>query len=577
MAGARINLVRVDDLEATESLDVESGATTYDQHDEVEIITPQGEAAAMVVAAQFTDSDIRYEYTNGGVGISPRRRRHTIQLAVDYIGDAVRAKLERWMHDRALLRYCPGFGRYTDLAYRPLAGAGSTLADGLTTLTDLTGRHNITTVGDSTNNYWWDSDLRVMREFSGTNPRRVVATPAGAGQVCESAKTNLHNPGSPVSATQGQGAGLSGWTRTGANYTDMTLSLASGAFGHDDMPHALRVQVADGASRDRTMYANWATLTGSGYATASVWVKGRLPRGAFAQLYQSGDENDEDGRYYFDGVDTSEWTKVSLSYYSADWSAANMILRIRCNSDSDGGSGDFLIGPSIVEYDGTGAAASPEWAPYNTAATASYMRVADYNYPTAGAVAVSLWWPAGAVVTNYAYPLWTSAVDGVRVYNDQLRFYRTATEYLSGAITPRKGAVNTVIATWQGGALRLYFNGALVDSSTSTETETLLGGSASTLVLGGYSSLASHPLIPLSWRIDRRAWTATEAVELDAAMRDPVAVHVAAQARGRQYRIAQLPGTPRNQSGGTVWTGGLVLEEHSYDANWSDITTAEVY
>jgi len=576
MAGARINLVRVDDLEATESLDVESGATTYDQHDEVEIITPQGEAAAMVVAAQFTDSDIRYEYTNGGVGISPRRRRHTIQLAVDYIGDAVRAKLERWMHDRALLRYCPGFGRYTDLAYRPLAGAGSTLADGLTTLADLTGRHNITTVGDSTNNYWWDSDLRVMREFSGTYPRRVVATPAGAGQVCESAKTNLHNPGSPVSATEGQGASSSGWSRTSANYTDMTLSLAAGAFGHDAMPHGLRVQVADGASRERTMYASWTTLAGSGYATASVWVKGRLPRGAFAQLYQSGDESDEDGRYYFDGVDTSEWTKVSLSYYSADWSAANMILRIRCNSDSDGGSGDFLIGPSIVKYDGAGYSGSPEWSPYNTAATASYMAVANYTYPTAGAVAVSLWWPAGAAVTAYAIVM-VSTSGSVRLYDNELRFYRTATDYLSGAITPRRGAVNTVVASWSGGAMTLYFNGQLVDTAAATELETGLGGSTGALYLGGYSAVGSHPLLPLSWRIDRRAWTASEVAELDAAMRDPVAVHVAAQARGRQYRIAQLPGTPRNQSGGTVWTGNLVLEEHSYDANWSDITTAEVY
>jgi len=253
MSGARLNLVRVDDLETTESLDVESGSTVYQQHDEVELVTPGGEAAAMVAGVQFQDNDVRYEYAGGGVGIAAKRRRHIIQLAVDYIGDATRRKLQQWSHDRALVRYCPGFGRYTDLAYRPLRGGGTTLADGLTTLTDLTGRYNLSTVGDATNNYWWDSEARVMREFTGTSPRRVVATPAGAGQVCEPAKTNLFSPGYPMSATAGQGASNSGWSLTGTDSADITVSHVTGGFGHDDIPHALRVQVADNARAHRPL------------------------------------------------------------------------------------------------------------------------------------------------------------------------------------------------------------------------------------------------------------------------------------------------------------------------------------
>ena len=578
MSGARLNLVRVDDLETTESLDVESGSTVYQQHDEVELVTPGGEAAAMVTGVQFADKDVRYEYTGGGVGIAAKRRRHIIQLAVDYIGDANRRKLQQWLHDRALVRYCPGFGRYTDLAYRPLRGAGATLADGLTTLTDLTGRYNLSTSGDATNNYWWDSEARVMREFSGTNPRRVVATPAGAGQICEPGKTNLFNPGYPMSATGGQGAANSGWTRTGTDSADITVSHASGAFGHDDIPHALRVQVADSASAERTLYAAFSTWTGAGYATASVWIKGRLPRGAFLHLYQEGDESDEGGRAYFDGEDTSEWRKFSVSYYSADWSAANAILRIRCNSDADGSSGDFLIGPTILEYDGTGWAGSPEWSPYGTAATGSYMTAASYTMPTAGSVAVSFWWPAGATITNYAYPLAASiSAGGIHVGESLAKFYRNASQFLEGTISPSKGAINTVIAAYGNGDIRLYCNGELIDSAATTETDMTIGASAGTLFLGGWAAVAAHPLIPLSYRIDRRVWTANEAAELDAALRDPVANQVAVQARGRKYRLVQLPSTPRNQSGGTVWTGALVLEEHQYDDDWADITTREVY
>jgi hypothetical protein len=120
----------------------------------------------------------------------------------------------------------------------------------------------------------------------------------------------------------------------------------------------------------------------------------------------------------------------------------------------------------------------------------------------------------------------------------------------------------------------LYYNGAVVDTASTSEREVTLP-SATTIYLGQAGGYAAWPLIPLTWRIDRRVWTAAEVAELDMSLRDPVANQVSVQARGRKYRIVAIPSTARNQTNGTAWIGNVVLEEHEYDSNYADVTSAE--
>lgn len=587
MAGARINLVRVDNLETTEGLDVESGSTVYDQADEVELVTPGGDPAVMPIAPRWIDQDIRYQYTNGGVGISAKRRRHQITLNVDYLGNETRGRLEQWAHDRALIYFNPGFGRYTDLAYRPLMGAGATYPDGTTTpLLDLTERWTLVSAGDTTENHVWDPWLRVMREFSGTNPRRVIATPGGAGQACEYTSINRHRPGYPASATEGNGTGDAGWTKADTT-GEITFTHVPDAFGHDDMPDALQVQTDYATSSFRSINCNgqWDsgdgeyngyTFAGAGLATVSIWVKGRFSYAAGMTFQQDGGSSSS---VAFD-EDCSEWRKYSLSVNSADWSAGLPELSIHLHAGADGDSDDFLIGPCVVrQATGINEGTSPEWAPFGTTVDTSSMSVSNYTFPTAGAVFCSFWWPEEAIL-NVQGLLTVGSVGRLEITSggDGLRWYRTASNALSGTITPAPGQICTAAVVWASdGDMRLYFNGAIVDTADDSERECDIAAASGTLHLGYIGGCGAYPLLPLAFRVDRREWSAAEMAQIDASLRDPVCNLLSVQARGRKYRIVQLPSTPRVQQGGAQWIGQLVLEEHEYDSNLADLTTAEVF
>ena len=108
---ALLNLVRTDTLATSEALDQESGATVYNQYDEVELTNPDGDPCVMLRGHEFIDQDYRHRYIGGGVGRTSRRARHHVELMVDYIGDGVRRKLERWKHERATCWLNPGWGR----------------------------------------------------------------------------------------------------------------------------------------------------------------------------------------------------------------------------------------------------------------------------------------------------------------------------------------------------------------------------------------------------------------------------------------------------------------------------------
>ena len=596
--GARLNLVRVDDLETSEGLDAESGQDVYTQADEIELVNPNGEPAAMMGAPSFVNNDIGYQYINGGVGISPRRRRHQIQLTVDYLGDEARQRLEQWAHDRALVWFNPGFGRYTDLAFRAIPGSAALFADGSTALTDLTGRYSVTTNGDNATNYVWDAWRRVMLgDYTGTAPRRLIATPGGAGQICERSRQNRHSPAYPASATEGHGSGDAGWEKYGTNSADLTFAHVTDAFGHDDMPDALRVTTTNAASRNRQLVASnqwnaidpeympWsggqASFSGSGRANVSIWFKGRFNDGATVEFGQGGGNSDS---VDLSVLDLSEWTKVCLSVYSADWgSGGSPYLLIDLDTSTDADNADFMIGPCVVEQiSGSATQQEPEYGVFDTTVSASYNEVTSYTLPTSGAMFASFWVPASGNLDTH-YLIGSSGTFGNLGLSggSTIRFYRTASDYLESASISSSinyGAINTVAATWgSGGDMRLYFNGALVDTAAADERDNDLSSTSGTLYLGQGAGYGCHPLIPLTWRIDRRVYTTAEMAQIHQSLADPVAAWVSVQARGRKYRIVQIPSTPRNQQGGTQWTGTLALEEHEYDSNLRDITTEETY
>jgi hypothetical protein len=592
MSGARFNLVRVDTLEATEGVDQDAASTVYDRRDEVELVTPLGEPASMADAPSWIDQDIRYDYIDGSVGSSARRSRHVISLAVDYLGNATRAKLERWQRDRALVQFNPGYGRETELAYRPLPGAGLTYVDGTTSLYDLTGRNWLGVAGDSTNTMVWDDDEAIMRgPFTGSLPRRVVPTKYGAVQVFERAKVNRHRPGYPASATPGHGASDAGWTKGGTAAGDINFALVNSGnymFGHSDCPDSLRVTTTFANYRTRVVSASsqWDSgsgeyhygFTGSGTAAMSIWLRGRFSAAAYIEFGQSGGDIDS---VNLGGLDLSQWTRFSLSAYSADWTSAPPLLRIWISSGETADSDDFYIGPLVVCQDsGQVAQKSPEWAPYNASVVSGSVVETGFQMPLSGSMVSAFYLPVGADHSATSLIGYTDASGSLGFdTSGNAYFTPSSSDALGGSVSLREGEINTLAATWSsGGSFALYCNGSLIDTTSTGGRECDIGSTSASVYFGrnASGSYSSWPLGFMSGRIDSRVFTPAEMAQIDASLRDPAANLISVQARGRKYRIVQIPSTPRNQPGGAQWIGNLVLEEWEYDSNLADITTAEV-
>jgi len=582
MSGALLNLVRVQSLGITEGLDHSTSTTTYDHRDDVDLVTPGGEPAAMLASSSWIDSDVRYEYLSGGVGASHRRARHQIALAIDYLDNKTRSKLERWQRDRALVQFNPGYGRKSVIAYRPVEGAGIHYADGTSNLLDMTGLNWLGATGDSTNTMVWDAVNAVMRgPYAGSVPRRVIPTPFGAAQAFESAKTNRHRPGYPVTSTPGHGTTDAGWTKTGANSSDITFALVntgSMAFGHDDCPNSLHVTTSLASFRTRVVDASsqWNSSSGEHHYSfsgtsrigVSVWLRGRFSAGAEISFGMSGGDSET---VSLGDLDLGQWTRVSLSAYN-NWTA-DPYLKIDLSTTVVGGNDDFFIGPTMVT---SGVQRSPEWAPYGDAVMSGAIAETGFTFPPAGSIFASFYLPIGA---DYAY---TSLIEYDSVSSGRLGFNATGQAVfvrangasVTGAVSLREGEVNTLAATWSSGQeVNLYCNGTNIGSS---DISVNIAGTSCTLRIGGGSTYPCWPLAFLSCRVDANAHTGSEVAAIDASLRDPVANMVSVQARGRSYRIVQLPSTPRNQVGGAHWIGNLVLEEWEYDSNLADVTTAEV-
>jgi len=600
MSGARLNIVRTDTIEDAEGLDYGSPGTNLAGYDDIELVTPYNEPCAMLAAPTWQDNDIRYQYITGGQGSSARRSRHVISVAVDYISNVIRSKLEQWQRDRASVWFNPGFGRRTEIAVRAIEGFGTTYADASTTFKDLTGRYTITNTSDPTDAYVWDHELKAMRgAWTGTNTRKIVPTRYGACQVIERGKTNRHSPGYPVSATEGNGAGDAGWVKGGAHSADITLAIeSSGAlvFGHADCQDALRVKTANTASRNRQLeagqqfdssdpeYNGDGILSGAGELSVSIWIKGRV--NPSAALYV-GQENEGQNSVLLSDYDLSEWTKISCSYYSASWTDIP-IITIWLGTSAQAYDDNFLIGPTAIVFDE--GHAEPEWSVYDTAVSADALETSSsaFRFPLAGSMIAAFYVPNEVQDADYPQGVatWLIENDGgnpgkLGLYQGSstldVYFYRTSSLSIGGAVTLVPGKINTVAATWGNESdYKVYCNGELIDTSATTEHEGDFTDNTGTLSFGGQDG-GGLPIWLSSARVDHDVWTAAEVEEHHASLADPVANLVSVQARGRKYRIVQIPSTPRNGTGGAHWIGQLVLEEVEYDSLLSDITTQETY
>lgn len=572
---ALINLVRTSSIATTEGLDVEAAATIYSHPDEIELVTPGGDPCAIPDDA-WIDSDYEHEYVNGGLGFTSRRRRHRIAMAIDYIGSETQAKLQRWMHDRATVYVAPGYGRYTDLAYRPIAGAGN--------VSDLTGRYTLATAGPASA-YWWDPWYKAMRgAYTGTNPRVVVWTPYGNGQVGVRALENRYVPGTPASATEGFAG--AGWRKAGTHSADITLTLVTGGFGHDDAPHSLRVVTTNGTSRTRSLLAQtlWDsgsgdyqgyTFSGAGRATAVVKVKGRPAAGTTLTFGVSTDVQTVTLSEY----DLSDWTPVYLSVYSANWAAAIPYLKIDMASGASADRDDFEVG-AIAVYHASGAymPERPEWLPSETATGAAYQSLASYRTPASGSMVCAFYCPPG-----YSGPSSNVAVGLIGgstklwIGNGPVAYWESgATPQVYGDITLDEGAVNVLSATWGNGTRSLYFNGDLIASAAASAQDMATESTATLYIGSNGTDMGCHPLLLLSARIDRRVFTDNQMADLCKGLLDPVANAIAVRARGRSYVIRQIPSTPRNSAVGTHWIGRLELEETAWASGSADLASTEV-
>jgi len=190
---------------------------------------------------------------------------------------------------------------------------------------------------------------------------------------------------------------------------------------------------------------------------------------------------------------------------------------------------------------------------------------------------VSFLWPSAAALTGgYSNLVMTNGAGNMgRLYITEtaLTFVTKSGATLAGSVTPLKGRINTACVVWGGadGKTKLYFNGTLVTESTAG-ADIEIADAAMTLYFGH----DTWPLLPLTWRIDREIFTAQKVAEIDTTLRDTTCNDLSVHARGRGYIITEIPSTPRNQHGGTVWYGGLTLEEYVYDHNRADLISEDM-
>ena len=566
MAEPIFNLVRVEDIEASEGLDYASGADLATTYDEVLLVDDAGEPCAEPIAPTIDDLDERYDFADGAVGEAKVARRHVLRLNVDGLTGAQYARLKAWHQDRAEVRFTPGFGRHSELAWRPVEGGSS--------YSDLTGRYTLNESGDATHNYVWD-DITIggaMRDWSAAG-QRIIATPGGAGQVFEDGYANL----------------LYGQTWSVGLGSTTTVSTVTGGFGHTDFADSTRVvRTADDAAGMVEINFSGETLGSAAAAGVAFPIRGRVPPGSTLQICHSIGGAAIVGTQSLDD-EYADWTMVYVE--AAATFATNICARIyTAASTGTDTSGSFEIGPAMGYQKVSAYEYIQPRINYVNKATASSDSLiatsASVTWPKSGSLQVAFFVPDWFDPTNESQLMSLFGGSGtgenslfMLAFNSipRLRaaYYLSSSDYLStyldgGELMP--GEINTITITWDSTTATMYLNGASVDADTAhvqAQTDRVYRIGASN------QSVGSWPMIQTGVRLERDVWSADRVAWEHAALYNAGAQAAVLASRGRTYQIRALPSSPVVSSGQSSWRGVLELEQVSYDADTADITTKE--
>lgn len=586
--GAVMSLVRVLTLNAQLSHDY-ALAAELNRHDEVALVSPDGEPAA--APGNFTEEslDYEYDYTSGARGLSLRGSRMKIELPVDFIGGSLARKLERWKRERAVVYLCPNYGRNTVLSWRPVDHTNLVFANG-PACTDLTGQQAMQATFGQYLRYW-NSDTRTFVKKSTGNAAVIVPTPGGSGLLTHASVVNRMKPTYPMSATLSSAPTASGWTAGGANAADISASYISNGFGLTDAPHSLRVSVAARTTYDRYLaisdqfangngnYAGYTCVNGAA-VTFTVWLRGTLP--SLATIGIGIMSTAEGVSRVIGGTRFDGWTPVSISMTPTLIDAGHLPYFAIGLNDNATLPAEFEIGPTMISQVNTFSALAPcsVWTPQVTGGTAS----GTANIATTSALRL----PAqGTLVCSYYAPSdiaasWRGTSIMELCGNTDLNVYlmravggneslvvqaigsgNTATYTGATGTILRPGQVNTIAVTWDAQGMRLYSNGSLV--ATDTTTVPAMTASATAFIIGGgQNNYGCAPLALLTMRIDEGAMTADELLGLHCTLTDPGVTHLTVAARGRQFRVTEVPMMVRGGFGGSQVFGLLGLEQVDY-------------
>ncbi len=586
MGDALFTLVREDTLDTTESLNYNAYSATNSQRDEIQLVDDLGNPCAVPVGQPIKDLDVRHDYSDGSEGNTPILLGHQIALSVEWIDDATRRRLDAWRYDRARVLFTPGFGRHTELAWRPLASSG-------TTISDLTGKHTFDITGDATRNLVWDdiSGMDVMRgPETFTDKQRIIATPGGAGQVFERGHTNLASPDAP------EPSGSSGWTAAGTGSGTLTITASGVPAAYN--PHIFgpaqcyaSAHVVGTATTDARMISRNFPLSGDGGPTGegtvnnAVWLKGRLPTDAYLAVWNV---MGYIGTVDLDG-DYSDWTRVDLQADATNFGSGEVSLMVVMPGTADSQTCDFWVGPTVMTWEASASRFSqpyPQWQTEGAARTTDVLTTdANCQIPATGTIATSFYMPdwyepldsmcMGLVGTKDSTPgrLYCVAYDNYTTL--RAVYYFTDTTTVEGDVSLVAGALNTITVTWDQDSSQIYHNATIIGSrSTAAYYEKAYEADEFRI---GYNNLqrGAWPCIMNTVRIENEVWSATRVANEHETLTNDVAIDTIVAARGRTYAIRSIPDQPVVVGGATYWRGMLVIEQVDYTSTLADLTSAE--
>lgn len=566
------SLVAAELIATSEGTNYASGAAAVADHDEVLLLDANGAPGFVPTEQDHVSLDIEHRYADGSIGQTPVIQQHRIAGYCDLMDGDLRRKLERWKRDRAEVLFTPGFGRRTELAWRPLVTSAATFLD-------LTGKYTLTIGGDATRNNAWDPEtgLRIMRDGF-TGKQRILKSPGGAAQIFEGATENRF-------AIDAPGSGTPGWTASGAGAASITVAHVANGFGHVDCPHSVRITgTATTDARAITAAALPAAVNGQGVLDVAIFVKGRLPTNATI-----GCEDAPGGKVL--GGEYGDWTYVATQYIDTFVDADDPYIYVDLTTAVTAETFDFELAARTAVFTATSlqrAPSTPQWQAQGAARTAdSLLSTAAVAWPRNGSKLVSFYVPADWDDTldsqwiGLSCPASGSSCElSLLAYNGNTRlravFYFDAAgaKYVAGyadagLIVP--GAMNSMGATWSGKNVYLYLNGTVIASSTA-EANAARDFAAVAIKIG---AIASGPFQLCAIRLEREPWTAERMAQEHRTMTDPGALELTVAARGRRYRINRIPSTPYPTAGKVFWSGPLEIEQVGYDPALADITSME--